>query len=261
MYLWSFEYNGKKSYLIPTYHININLLFTNSEIQILENIIKNTDVVFFESNPQKPNKKAKTQIKDIYTSNDIITITKNINKEFKLHLEPKTIESKSIMQLTPGPGIGLLTCNFENGMDKMLNKIAKDSKKTIIYLDKGKEYTLTMKNLANQVDKIKTYLAAHPFSLKDINKNIKLTKKSIIEYRKLYTKTKINKMTQKNTVNTDKSLLDNRNFNWIPQINKIIKQNKSVVITVGSNHIDILYKNNIIDLLRKQNINIQKIKL
>jgi hypothetical protein len=56
MYLLTINYNNVKSYFIPSFHFNIDLIFSEDEIKIFENIIQNSDIVLLESNDEKPKK-------------------------------------------------------------------------------------------------------------------------------------------------------------------------------------------------------------
>ena len=53
MYFWTINYNNKKSFFIPSFHFNINLIFSEDEIKKFENIIENSDLVLFESETKK----------------------------------------------------------------------------------------------------------------------------------------------------------------------------------------------------------------
>lgn len=268
MYLWTIEYNNIKSYLIPSFHLNINLIFSEDEIKKFEDLIQNSDIVLFESDFGKtkaPSKKVKknklrTQIKKVYTQSDIDKIVKKLNKAFNIKLDAKDIEKKDIMGLTPGPGIGGLTSDITDAMDNKLYSIAKDKKKHISFLDHGKTEQKSDKNLSEMVDKIRDYLVQNPLTIKTISKNIQTTKNSTNSYKKIYKKRNNMKITRKNSNN--KIFIDNRNFIWIPKIADLIHKNKSVVIVAGAQHFDLSLKNNVIDLLKKKyNINAYHMKI
>lgn len=263
MYLWTYEYQGKKNYLIPTYHFNIDLLFQKEELDNFTKIIENCDIVFFESEVKKPITDTKYKLKNIYSNNDLNKITELINTIFKpsLPIEVKNIESKGIMTLTAGPGIGLLTSkDFNDIMDIYFNLLSKSKKKIVKYLDEGKKYNNTIKNLSNVVDKMKEYLSKNPPNIQDISKNIKLSKKSVNEFKKIFTKSsstsKKNKLSNKFN---NKELINNRNKIWMEKIANMITSNKSIVAFIGANHIDINKNDNLIALLaNKYNIKFTK---
>lgn len=252
MYLWTVEYKGVKSYIVPTYHFNINLLFTKNELESFTKLIENSDMVYFESNVKKPNNDTKYSLKKIYnteTLKDIVDLINNVFKPLE-YVDVKNIENKGIMTLTAGPGIGLLTSKeFNDAMDMYLNSIAKLKNKTVKYLDDGKEYKKTIKNLASMVEKMKEHLALNPPKIQDISKNIKLSKKSCNDYKKLFTKS--SGITKKKQLNKTQ-LLDKRNEIWSEKIANQIMTNKSIVAFVGSNHIDTSVRNNLIELLRNK---------
>ena len=265
MYLWTIDYNNIKSYLIPSYHFNINLLFTKDELQKLETIIGNSDVVCFESlikksvlSEEEKKLKLKTQIKKSYTSDDMLNIVNELNRVLKTNLETKDIEKKDIMTLLPGTGIGLLTSDLKNIMDHKLQDIAKNKKKEIVYLDSGKAYKKSMDKMGDQVKNMRKYTLEHPFTLDDIFKYISLTKQTIHDYRKLYDKKNFTKIYN----NRDKELTDDRNLNWLPKIVDLLEQNKAIVIIVGANHLNLSFENNLISLLEKKyNIDIKHKKI
>ena len=49
-------YHVFMGYFIPSFHFNIDLIFSEDEIKIFENIIQNSDIVLLESNDEKPKK-------------------------------------------------------------------------------------------------------------------------------------------------------------------------------------------------------------
>jgi len=259
MYFWTIDYNNKKSYFIPSFHFNINLIFSEDEIKKFENIIENSDLVLFESEMKKQGyskkytkeNKVKSQIRKIYNQSDIVNIVNKLNKVFKINLDTTDIEKKDIMTLTPGPGIGLLTGDIKLAMDYKLYNIEKNKKKDIEFLDSGKEFEKISSDLTDQVKKMREYAVKNPFTMKNICKNILLTKKVINSYKKVYKKHDHTKLTKK-TDSHDKKLIDSRNLKWVDIIANLIHQNKSLSIVAGANHLDLLFNNNVIDLLKKK---------
>ncbi len=268
MYLWTIEYNNIKSYLIPSFHLNINLIFSEDEIKKFEDIIQNSDIVLFESelgkkktiSKKEKKNKLRTQIKKVYTQSDIDKIVKNLNKAFNISLDAKDIGKKDIMGLTPGGGIGTLTSDITDGMDIKLYRMAKDKKKDVSFLDHGNTHKNAVENLSEMIDKIRDHLVQNPLTIKTISNHIQMTKKLTNSYKKIYKKQNNMKITRKNS--NDKILVDNRNFIWAPKIADLIHQNKSVVVVAGANHFNLSLKNNVIDLLKKKyNINAYHIKI
>jgi uncharacterized protein YbaP (TraB family) len=267
MYLWTIEYNNIKSYLIPSFHFNINLIFSEDEIKKFEDIIQNSDIVLLESDVAKKKTLSKTekktklrsQIKKIYTHSDIDKIVKKLNTVFNIELEPKDIEKKDIMGLTPGPGIGGLTCDMKNMMDHKLYDIAKDKKKHISFLDHGKTEEKALSNMSNMISKTREHFIKNPFTIKNISKHISMTKKTTNSYKKIFKNTNNMKITKKNS---DKTVLENRNFIWAHKIANLIHKNKSVMVIGGAAHFDLSFNNNVIDLLKKKyNINAYHTKI
>lgn len=270
MYIYKLIHNNKTSYLIPTAHYNINLLFTKDEIQQLNDIIKNIDNYAFEANIQKDtlSKKDKIPIKDVYSQEDIEKISMEFNKVFKTNITNKDIENKNIMTLIPGPGIGGICCDKNEIMDLYINNLAKKEKKPIIYLDEGKDYKKLIKDMEVMVKMMREHMSKNPLKLPVIKKHISLTKKAIISYKKVFDKStgKQNKKTKKgkknNSSHNDKEqMLDNRNKIWADKIAKVINSDKSIAVFVGANHIDTNLSNNIVELLNKNyNIVFNKVK-
>lgn len=267
MYLWTIEYNNIKSYLIPSFHVNINLIFSEDEIKKFEDIIKNSDAVLLESDLTQKNTlsstekktKLKSQIKKIYTDSDIDKIVKKLNIVFNIKLDAKDIEKKDIMGLTPGPGIGGLTCDIKNMMDYKLYYLAKDKKKHISFLDHGKTEKKAISNMSNMVSKIREHFVKNPFTINNISNHISKTKKAINSYKKIFKNMNNIKITKKNS---DKDLLEDRNFIWVDKIANLIHKNKSVIVVGGAAHFDLSFNNNVIDLLKKKyNINAYHTKI
>lgn len=266
MYIYTLNYNNIISYIIPTAHYNINLLFSDSEIKDLKQIINNCNIISFESKNKdkkdKKNKKDKIEIKDVYSESNMNLIVSNFNKIFKTNITNKDIESKNIMTLTPGPGIGGISGEINDIMDINMEQYAAKEFKDILYLDEGKDYNKFMKELEEMVKKLSDYLSENPLKIKDIKINMNNTKKEIILYKNLFKKTNKSKTRKNKNEYKDKKLaLDTRNNIWAKKIANVINDNKSIAIFVGSNHIDNKFDNNLIDILKKDyNIIFTKIK-
>ena len=175
---------------------------------------------------------------------------KKINKAFNSKIDEKLIKERDITTLTPGSGISLLTGDIRSAMDSKLHDIAKNNKKDIKFLDKGKLSKQTYKSVSNLVKSIREHLAKNPFNLNDISNNISITKKIIKSYKKIYKKMNSRKITKKHS--GPNNILDDRNVSWTHTIGNLILKNKSVVIIAGASHLDTSLHNNVIDLLKKE---------
>ena len=254
MYIYTITNNGKTSYLIPTAHYNINLLFTKDEIKRFNQIIKSVDSFAFEAEMGKDTlaEKDKIKIKDKYSQEDIKKITIEFNKVFKTKITNKDIENKNIMLLIPGPGIGGICCDKKEIMDLYINTLAKKENKPIIYLDEGKDYKKLIKDMEIIVKMMRDNYSKNPLKLPVIKKHIGLTKKAIISYKKAFDKSDGKKTKKNNSSQQDKEqMLDNRNEIWAEKIAKKINSGESIAVFVGANHIDTKLSNNVVELLKK----------
>ena len=246
MYFWRSK--DQNITLIPTMHTNYELIDKNI-ITSMEKILRESDVVFFESDLKlkpKSQGKGKYLLHEFY---DINKIQEILEESFKIDISNKFIKNRKLTTLTPGPGISLLTCKEFKGcmLDDYLRQYAKKINNKVGFLDnkKDKNQIEFLKMLKNSLDLIEKTMAKNPPTLKKIKEYTKLTVREIKKYNNLFIQKKIV------TIKKDKDNrigLDKRNNSWAKIISTY--KNKNITICVGARHLDTSLNNNLIQILK-----------
>lgn len=253
---YSFEYNDKTHYLIPTVHIDYSLL--NDEIiKFIKQIIDNVDTCFFEVEANKaiemgkkikiPKITKETTIEKIYSEKDINKIKIIIKKLFNIDIPKTHIEKQLLMKIRkPMEFIS----SYDNNNKKSLTDIQTKqkyfdvyietilaNKKKIIALDNMKKLTIHI--TSKFYEDITNLLISNPPEISKIEKNLKESIKVI------------NKWNAKFTTNTSMKLnmgvmgvdilneTEERNIEWLKKIFDYLDKNptKNTAIIVGGAHI------------------------
>jgi hypothetical protein len=253
---YSFEYNDKTHYLLPTVHIDYSLL-NDDIIKFIKQIIDNVDTCFFETEANKaiemgkkikiPKITKETTIEKIYSEKDINKIKTIIKKLFNIDIPKTHIEKQLLIKIRKPMEI---ISSYDNNKKKSLTDIQTKhkyfdvfienilaNKKKIIALDNMKE--LTKQFTPKFYEDITNLLIAKPPKISKIEKNFK-------ESIKL-----INKWIAKFTTNTSMKLnignigvdvlneTEERNVEWLKKIFDYLDKNptKNIAIIVGGAHI------------------------
>ena len=251
--IYSFEYNSKRHYLIPTMHIDYSLL-DNNLIEFIKQIIDGVDTCFFEvdgnkaieqSNKiKKPKITMETTFEKVYSEKDINKIKAIIKKLFNIDIPVSHIKKQLIMRsLNPMQIISSYNKNQtltdietkQKYFDIFIQNILANKKKTF-QLDNTKE--MTKQYTPKYYEDITNLLIATPLDVSKIEKVLK-------DQIKLMT-TLIAKFKNDNAFNirTDISKemnlrAENRNIEWINKIFNYLDKNptKNIAIIVGCAHI------------------------
>ena len=139
--VYSFEYNSKTHYLIPTMHIDYSLL-NDDIIKFIKQIIDNVDTCFFEVSANKalemlnkikiPQITKETTFEKIYTEKDINKIKTIINKLFNIDIPITHIEKQLIIKLTKPMEI---ISSYDNDNNKTLTSIQTKQKYFDVFIE------------------------------------------------------------------------------------------------------------------------------
>ena len=270
---YSFEYNGKTHYLLPTVHIDYSLL-NDDIIKFIKQIIDNVDTCFFEvegnkailksDKIKKPKITQETTFEKIYSEKDINKIKTIIKKLFNVDIPIAHIEKQLIMKVIKPMEI---ISSYDN--NKILTDIQTkqkyfdvfietilSNKKKIIALDNMKE--LTKHFTPKFYEDITNLLIAKPLEVSKIEKQLKDQIKIMTNWiAKFKTNTSM-KMNIGVDVSNEMFLqAEERNIEWLKKIFDYLDKNpnKNIAIIVGGAHIfgfdenlDLEFKNRIIKL-------------
>lgn len=252
---YSFEYNNKTHYLIPTVHIDYSLLNDNI-IKFIKQIIDNVDTCFFEveankaiekaSKIKKPKITKETTFETIYSEKDINKMKTIIKKLYNIDIQLPHIKNQSIIQILKPMEI---ISSYEN--NKTLTDIQTKQKyfdvfiETILANTKNKVVLDNMKELTKQFtpkfyEDITNLLIASPPNVSQFEKNLK---DNIQIMNKWHTKFKTNTSMKMNVgVDiTEEMFLQakERNKQWLTKIFNYLDKNptKNIAIIVGGAHI------------------------
>ncbi len=251
--LWEISGNhlSKPSYLFGTFH-----LMCKEDIHFskwLKNAISNAQEVFFEMDLDDPantlgaifvmNMKDGKTLKDLYTEVEYVRLKTYFNDSLDMPLtmlqrmKPNFLEALLYPKMMP--------CKTMSGVEEELMKIVKEQKKEI----KGFEtiafqasvfdsipYEKQGKDLLKAIDSMTTYKIEFDSML------IVYKKQQLSEIEKMFTKTEFGIEDNRDI------LLDNRNKNWVAQLNKILLE-KNIFMAVGAGHL--VGEKGLISLLRK----------
>ena len=138
---YSFEYNDKTHYLIPTVHVDYSLL-NDDIIKFIKQIIDNVDTCFFETEANKaiemgkkikiPKITKETTIEKIYSEKDINKIKTIIKKLFNIDIPKTHIEKQLLMKIRkPMEFIS----SYDNNNKKSLTDIQTKQKYFDVYIE------------------------------------------------------------------------------------------------------------------------------
>ncbi|MGF2414654.1 MAG: TraB/GumN family protein, partial [Ferruginibacter sp.] len=260
--LW--EVSGKQlaapSYLFGTFHLicKDDILISNQ----LKAAIKNTDEMYMELDMDDPatmmgalflmNMKDKNTLKNLYKEDEY----KKVESFFKdsLHTSITMFQSMKPFFLMAMLYPKMLPCKTMSGVEQELMNLAKENKKEI----KGLEtmafqasvfdsipYTQQAKELLKTIDSLQAYKKYFDTMVR-IYKNQQLK-----EMENLFTKSEFGMEDNQDV------LLDNRNKNWVLQLNTIMKK-ESVFVAVGAGHL--VGEMGLIALLRKEGYTVRPIE-
>jgi uncharacterized protein YbaP (TraB family) len=257
--LW--EVSGKNlktpSYLFGTFH-----LLCKNDIAISEQLkiaLQNSKTVYMELDMDDPatlmgglllmNMKDEKKLKDLYNAEEY----KRMENFFKdsLHMPISFMQSMKPFFLMSMIYPKMLNCKNMSGVEEVLIKLAKESKKEV----KGLE---TMAFQASIFDSI-----PYETQAKELLKTIDSLDKNKIEFDamlKAYKNQKLNEL-EKSIEKSELSsginegiLLTERNKNWMQQLNVIMKK-EGVFVAVGAGHL--VGNEGLINLLKKEGYNLK----
>ena len=250
---YSFEYNDKTHYLLPTIHVDYSLL-NDDIIKFIKKIIDNVDTCFFETEANKtiqmgkkikiPKITKETTIEKIYSEKDINKIKTIIKKLFNIDIPKTHIEKQLLIKIRkPMEFIS----SYDNNKKKSLTDIQTKQKYFDVYI----ETILANKKKIIALDNMKK-LTIHitPKFYEDIT-NLLIAKPPKISKIEKYLKDQIkliNKYIAKFTTNTSMKInmgidilheAEERNIEWLKKIFDYLDKNptKNIAIIVGGAHI------------------------
>lgn len=260
--LW--EVSGKQlaapSYLFGTFHLicKDDILISNQ----LKAAIKNTGEMYMELDMDDPatmmgalflmNMKDNNTLKNLYKEDEY----KKVESFFKdsLHTSITMFQSMKPFFLMAMLYPKMLPCKTMSGVEQELMNLAKENKKEI----KGLEtmafqasvfdsipYTQQAKELLKTIDSLQAYKKYFDIMVR-IYKSQQLK-----EMENLFTKSEFGMEDNQDV------LLDNRNKNWVIQLNTIMKK-ESVFVAVGAGHL--VGEMGLIALLRKEGYTVRPIE-
>ena len=252
---YSFEYNNKTHYLIPTMHIDYSLLNDNI-IKFIKQIIDNVDTCFFEveankaiekaSKIKKPKITKETTFETIYSEKDINKMKTIIKKLYNIDIPLPHIKNQSIIQILKPMEI---ISSYENNktltdiqtkqkyFDVFIETILANKQK-IIALDNMKE--LTKQFTPKFYEDITNLLIASPPNVSQFEKKLK---DNIQIMNKWHAKFKTNTSMKMNVgVDITEEMFlqaEERNKQWLKKIFNYLDKNptKNIAIIVGGAHI------------------------
>ena len=251
--LWEISGNhlSKPTYLFGTFHLMCkeDIKFSSE----LKTAIKNAEEVYFEMDLDDPsntlgalffmNMKDGKALKDFYTETEYTRLKfffeDSLNMPLTMfeHMKPNFLEAFLYPKMMP--------CKKMSGVEEELMKIAKEQKQEI----KGFE---TIQFQASVFDSI-PYTSQAKDLLKTID-NLEMYKKyfdTMLTVYKTQQLAAMETMFTKSEFGMEENqdiLLDNRNKNWVEQLNKILPE-KNIFMAVGAGHL--VGEKGLIALLRK----------
>lgn len=260
--LWEVSGNGlqKPSFLFGTFHLlcKEDIHFSDA----LKRAMKQSDEVYMEMDMDDPstmlsgllymNMKNDSTVEELYTPAEYKRVKEYFSDSLKM---PITFLARAkpyflVALLYPR----MMDCPNPSGVEEELIKIAKEDKKEI----KGLE---TMQFQASVFDSI-----PYEWQAKELLKNIdsfSVYKKQFVTMLDFYKnqqmdsiKTLINK-SEFGSDKYDDLLLNNRNKNWVKQLDAIMKK-ESVFVAVGAGHL--VGDNGLISLLKKEGYKVEPLR-
>ena len=253
--VYSFEYNSKTHYLIPTMHIDYSLL-NDDIIKFIKQIIDNVDTCFFEvegnkailksDKIKKPKITQETTFEKIYSEKDINKIKTIIKKLFNIDIPTSHIKNQLIIKSIQPMAI---ISSYDN--NKKLTDIQTKQKLFDIFIEtvlanKQKKIALdNVKELTKDFtpkfyEDITNLLIAKPLEISEIEKNLKGLKKMINNWIAKFTTNTSMKLNIGVDISNENSLeTEVRNIEWLKKIFVYLDKNptKNIAIIVGGAHI------------------------
>jgi len=247
--VYSFEYNDKTHYLIPTMHIDYSLL-NDDIIKFIKQIIDNVDTCFFEveankailklNNIKKPKIAEETTFETIYSEKDINKIKTIIKKLFNIDIPISHIKKQKILKSIQPTAI---ISSYDN--NKTLTNIQTAQKTFDIFIEtvlanKKKKIILdNLKEVTNNItpkfyEDMTNLLIANPIEVSQLEKNLKGYLITLNKFMGLFK----NNTSVKMNVGVDVSV-EKRNIEWLKKIFDYLDKNptKNIAIIVGFSHI------------------------
>lgn len=252
---YSFEYNSKTHYLIPTMHIDYSLL-NDDIIKFIKQIIDNVDTCFFEvegnkailksDKIKKPKITQETTFEKIYSEKDINKIKTIIKKLFNIDIPTSHIKNQLIIKSIQPMAI---ISSYDN--NKTLTDIQTKQKLFDIFIEtvlanKQKKIALdNVKELTKDFtpkfyEDITNLLIAKPLEISKIEKNLKGTLITLNKLSGLFKNNTSLKMNIGIDISNEMFLeAEKRNIEWLKKIFDYLDKNpnKNIAIIVGGAHI------------------------
>jgi hypothetical protein len=246
--VYSFKYNDRTHYLIPTIHYDKSLINTDI-IKFITKLINKVDICAFETDAIKIISKKKTKkqmiknetlIGNIYNKSDIIKIKQQFYKSYSVDIPISYIEKQSMIMLMLS---SMIVGNYNNkdNQDLALRNMidaymqSVSTNKIQIFLDTVKYKKTIMPSMA-KYKRLQNTLISNPPNIVNINAQIKDSKKLLEKYEKLFSNNSTLKI-----ITTDEMIneITSRNIEWVKQIISVLDKNaeKSIAVCVGCNHI------------------------
>ena len=260
--LWEVSGNGlkKPSFLFGTFH-----LLCKDDIHFgdqLKKAMKASDEIYMELDMDDPstmlggmlymNMKNDKKLEDLYTPAEYKRLQTYFSDTLKLPLMMLDKAKPYFLVALLYPR--MMNCKNPSGVEEELVKIAKEDNKEI----KGLE---TMQFQASVFDSI-----PYEWQAKELLKNIdsfsvyKTEFQSMLQFYKNQNLDSLKNMITKSETGSDEYddlLLNNRNKNWVKQLDSIMKK-ESVFVAVGTGHL--VGVKGLISLLRKQGFKVEALK-
>lgn len=252
--LWEVTGKGLKnpSYLFGTFHIMCkdDISFSTQ----LKSAVTNADIIYMEMDMDDPsmmlsglmmmNMKDGKKLTDLYTTEEY----EKVSVFFKetLHMPIGLLQSTKPFFLAAMLYPKMMPCKTVSGVEEELMKLAKEQKKEIKGLETMEfqssvfdsiPYQEQAKELLKSIDSLASYQKYFDTMI-TVYKTQRLT-----EIEKLF------KDSEFGMENHQDILLNDRNKNWVNQLNPIMK-NESVFVAVGAGHL--VGNEGLINLLRKE---------
>jgi len=260
--LWEVSGNGlqKPSFLFGTFHLlcKDDIHFSDQ----LKKAMQSSDEIYMELDMDDPsimlsgmlymNMQNDKKLEDLYTPGEYKRLQNYFSDTLKVPLMMLDKAKPYFLVALLYPR--MMNCKNPSGVEEELVKIAKEDKKEI----KGLE---TMQFQASVFDSI-----PYKWQAQELLKNIdsfsvyKNEFQSMLEFYKNQNLDSLKNVISKSETGSDKYddlLLNNRNKNWVKQLDQIMK-NESVFVAVGTGHL--LGEKGLINLLRHQGYTVQPLE-
>jgi len=238
-----------KDYPLPPI---IENAFTNSRVVAFE-----TDIGELESPALAMKMLSKSQLPEGQTLENVLS--PEIYKAFMKHAEESGMPAMMVERMKPAMAAITLEVfellkmglNPQNGIDKHFYPLAQSAGKEILPLEtvdfqldlvtgfSKEEGELLMKSTLKEIDNVKTEFGelVRAWREGDADKLQKLMNEAMSDSPAIY-----------------KRMLTDRNHNWIPKIEELVRGNKNAIIIVGAGHL--VGKEGVVELLQKDHFKV-----